>query len=396
MPWASVRTIDAKAPWSFRLFGLSRVEALQAGEENTRIALPAVNGEELITLSRLWQAGTRPAPSAVHQVPLARPDGTLIYRSSAKDLFIASFAYGQFAVVGASGVLGLIDMLDALGTNSVATLSSLGPVFLGTAALIATILFGFVLTFVRYSGFEARTHLQGGVVIRYGLLSRHERFLDRESIAGVVLQRNLAEMLLGRIRLSLLTADSTAQLGSNLVLPSLPLRVVAHVSTAAFGDRTPSAAEADSRFPVVLSSVLWITATFGIPAIVMLAVAGTADYPAYVVLACGALMLAAVYGLGRTLTSRLAVHDRPGLVTVATTHISERRTSVSMPAIHLVTTSSVPGIARMVRIYFYAGMSRRLTCVFFTTEDVLKIQRRLVELSPSVALTKRERTRGRD
>jgi putative membrane protein len=203
-------------------------------------------------------------------------------------------------------------------------------------------------------------------------------------------------MLLGRIRLSLLTADSTAQLGSNLVLPSLPLRVVAHVSTAAFGDRTPSAAEADSRFPVVLSSVLWITATFGIPAIVMLAVAGTADYPAYVVLACGALMLAAVYGLGRTLTSRLAVHDRPGLVTVATTHISERRTSVSMPAIHLVTTSSVPGLARMVRIYFYAGMSRRLTCVFFTTEDVLKIQRRLVELSPSVALTKRERTRGRD
>jgi putative membrane protein len=212
----------------------------------------------------------------------------------------------------------------------------------------------------------------------------------------VLLQRNLAEMLLGRTRLSLLTADSSAQLGANLVLPSLPLKAVASISSAAFGDRTTTAPETGSRLPVVLSSVLWMTATFGIPAGVMLAVAGTTDYPAYMVLACGALILAAVYGAGRTLASRLAVQDQPELVTVGSTHISERRTTISMPAVHVVTTSSIAGIARVARIHFYAGGPRRLTCLFFTTEDVLKIQRRLVELSPSVALKKRERTRGHD
>lgn len=399
MPWSSIRTVDAKAPWSFRLFGLSRVEALQAGEENTRLVLPAVGGEDLTALSLLWQASAGATPSQDEGIPGARetrPEGTLIYRSSAKDLFIASFAYGQFAVVGIGAVLGLADMLNAVGIDSVAALSSLGPVILGAAALLAAVLLGFAITYLRYAGFEARTHQQGGVVIRYGALSRHERFLDGESIAGVVLQRNLAEMLLGRIRLSLLTADSTAQLGSNLVLPSLPLKVVAGISSAAFGDRTATSPVTGSRFPLVLSSALWMTATFGIPAAVMLAAAGTTAYPAYTVLACGAIALAAVYGAGRLVTSRLSVQDQPELVTVATTHISERRTTVSMPAVHVVTTSGIAGIARMVRIYFYAGMPRRLGCLFFRTEDVLKIQRRLVELSPTVALKKRERTRGRD
>jgi putative membrane protein len=360
-----------------------------------------VSGEELATLSRLWQASTRTEPALIHDVPVSggnetQTDGALIYRSSAKDLFIAGFAYGQFAIVGVGAVVGLADVLDAVGISSMGALSSLGPVVLGMAALTAAVFLGFVITYLRYAGFEVRTHLQSGVVIRYGLLSRHERFLDGESIAGVVLQRNLAEMVLGRIRLSLLTADSTAQLGSNLVLPSLPLRVVACISSAAFGDRTTTNPATGSRFPLVLSSVLWIAATFGVSAIVMLAVARTTDYPAYMVLACGAVMLAGVYGVGRALVSRLAVQDQPGLVTVRTTHISERLTTISMPAVHMVTMSSIAGIARVVRIYFYAGMPRRLTCLFFTTEDVLNIQRQLVELSPSVALKKRERNRGRD
>jgi putative membrane protein len=396
IPWASVRTVDSQAPWSFRLFGLCRVEALQAGEENTRIVLPAVNGTDLARLSEFWQAAAPALPTVVHDPPPDPHGGTLIYKSKAGDLLVASFAYGQFAVVGAGAVLGLVDMLDTMGLVSLAVLSSLGPVLLAVVALAATVLFGFLLTFLRYAGFEARTHLQGGVAIRYGLLSKHERFLDSESIAGLVLQRNPAEMLLGRIRLSLLTADSAAQLGANLILPSLPMNVVDGIAKAAFGDRTPSNAAAGSRLPVLLSSIAWLTATFGIPALVMAAVAGTTDHPAYAVPAAGALTLGVVYGLGRALASRFSLEDSPELVTLTTTHISQRRTSISMPAIHFVTVSGFSAVLRMVRIHFYAGMPRRLSSVLFTTEDMLTIQRRLAELSPSVALQKRERTRGRD
>ncbi|MBD4674313.1 hypothetical protein GUG47_00200, partial [Xanthomonas citri pv. citri] len=38
-----------------------------------------------------------------------------------------------------------------------------------------------------------------------------------------VWHRNAAEQLLGRARLSVLTLDSAAQLGGNLVLPSMPV-----------------------------------------------------------------------------------------------------------------------------------------------------------------------------
>ncbi len=55
-----------------------------------------------------------------------------------------------------------------------------------------------------------------------------------------------------------------------------------------------------------------------------------------------------------------------------------------------------PVLTRMTFRWEYSAGELRVVTGLFTTEDVLKIQRRLVELSPSVALTKRERTRGRD
>lgn len=377
--WTRLTVVDTETPWAYRLFRLSIVTVRSGGDDDTVLTLPGIRFADAGHLAALASATEDRVLERDTDSGHVADEGELAYRARAAELIFASFAYGQFLVVGAGVAGGLVDALDTIGAlDGALTAFQAAPVVVAVGAAIVIAIVGLGLTLVRYHGFEVRRH-SGGYRIRYGLLSRRDREIAREAVLGVQAQRNLAEMLFDRVRVSLLTTDSAGQVGSNLVLPSLPRATASAFVASALPHLQPVGILNTSGRGSVGRTVLTGLAVLIAPAIILIST-WQAGLPRGFALAGGALALVLGATAARHLFARLSFDGVR--VTLATHHLVQRQEVLALDAVHLVSAWSLGrGARRIVRTHYFAGRPRALT----TLHDIGAGERIAAALPPASA-----------
>lgn len=387
LAWADVGTVDSRQSWAFARWDLRVLTLSQAGDERTKVHLWAVD-EDLhreVTARAGHTLGTAEADATAEQTAAQTgpAPGILLYRVRLTHLLLASVVYGQFALIGGGAALGVSETLGMFGADAaLARWLPLPPVVWAVAIAVGIVALGLVLTVVRYASFEVRRMPGDRIVISYGLFSTHTRSVSRATTIGVVLQRNIVETLLGRVRLSLLTTDSAAQLGTNLLLPSLPRRVVERLLHEAF-DGDPSTrlltgdrgARAAGTGTVVLAGLI-------ASAILAGGVAAGQGWPPLLVLATGAVVVAVLWPVTVVLCSRLRVDAGSDRVVLLVSHVVQRQTMLSAAAVHIVGTSRLAGHPLFADVCFYAGMPRTFRALRFRPAEVDALSARIAATVP--------------
>ncbi|WP_407358756.1 PH domain-containing protein [Microbacterium sp. LTA6] len=412
IPWHAVRTVESTAPWAHRLFSLVRVRIAQGGDLSTQVTLAGITRElrdTILEYSPVPDTGavepeadadndrperefsaqnaaaalnTPAASRTVRDEATRRPaiatgtSDTVLYRATLLDLVVASILFGRFALIGVAIAFALYEQLERFGLLGILTFFQGGGA-IGFAVFVALVIIGIGITasVVRYARLEVRRVSDGAIIVTYGLVETHERVIDTAAITGVVLQRNILEMLLGRVRLALLTTDTSQQFGANLLLPSLPRATVARILAAGFGDRVPESNLATRRRLPLL------------PALVFAVVTALASALGWWLHSTGvALGLAIVAGLigwavlvvfARPLVTRLDYDTSRGTVALRALFIVDRETYLDALAIHLVNSTVFGGRTRYVTVHYYAGEARQRGSVWFSEQEIDALQNRL-------------------
>lgn len=368
--WQRVGVVDARQSWAFRLCGVHSVTLAQAGDEDRKVQLWGIDRAlrariETLVAERVTTTEEAPAPHAA--AAAAAP----IFRARAHQLLLAGLVYGQFAVLGAAAEFSAWEVLDQLGLwDSLAQTASASPRVLAAAIGALILVGGLALTLLRFGGFTVERDADDAVTIRYGLLSSRTRTIDPHATVGLIVQRNLIEMALGRARLSLLTADSAAQLGTNLVLPSLPRAVVLDIVRTAFdGHESDDAFTMSSSGRASAHSALWLAGTGAVVAAAWWGAALLA-WPPAVTLAATAAVAVVAWAAGRLLASRLTVGPQASHAVLSIQHVSEQRLQVAIPAVHVVDLTRVFAAPPLACVHYYAGMPRALRSLRFSRTDL--------------------------
>nr|WP_158270347.1 PH domain-containing protein [Mycetocola zhujimingii] len=368
LEWHSVGAVNTNAPWAFRLLNLSQVEINQAGDGSTRFLIPAVDEAARRSIESAWAAASR-APSGVKKPPSDAPSDGVIYRSSTSDLLIASVVYGQFAVAGGALAVSAADLLNTVGLPAVTEWAAATPPI--WFALIAAALIsagGLIVTAVRLHGFVV-TRQPGAISLRYGLINRQERSINTDAIAGILVKRNLIESAFGRVRLSLLTRDSSAGSGADLVLPSLPQAIVAQVLREAFVKDAPARHSVIPAHRAMLRSSIAIFVVF-VPSAVLLAVLQHHMTPLYLSMLLSAGLSVVLYCLGWLCTATVASSRSDTAFTVTSPFISEREWRVEISSVHVLSAILVRGEPLLFRVHYYAGRPRSLWFTRLSRRDL--------------------------
>lgn len=399
--WSEVGAVDIRRSWAFRMCGAYAVTIAQAGDDRAKIDIPGVDDAmrmQLLALAgrfgheQVPEGSALPSSSYPVDAQVETRSGEPLYTVRVADLLVASLVYGQFAVIGVLAALAAWQVLDLLGMDGMlAETFRSSPVLTLCVVGAAIVVVGFAITVVRYAGFEVSRAADGQVTIRYGLISTHSRTIDSHATVGVVLQRNFVEMVLGRVRLALLTNDSTMQLGANLVLPSLPRGVVLQLLRVGFEDWTVTEALAATHgIRSIVRSAALLATTMAVPVAVW-HVSSTTRLPVWGrVLLCLAALLVG-WALGRVLCSRLTVDGGGDLVILTTLHIIDRQRILRDTALHVVSAVQPFGRPLFVSAHYYAGMPRALSAFRFRVADVDAVRARVGAHAPLVAAERRRR-----
>lgn len=393
LAWSDIGTVDSRQSWAFRRWGVHSLTLAQSGDERAKLQLWGVDDPTRTRILSL--AGHAVAASATRRAAADEPsgatvEGDLIYRVRSSHLILASLVYGQFAVIGGAAAMAAWEVLGYIdATGALERTISASPVTSAVAIAAVVIVLGFALTVVRYAGFEVRRMPDGRLTIRYGFFSTHARSIAAGATVGVVLQRNLVEIVLGRARLSLLTTDSAAQLGANLVLPSLPRAVVERILRTAFDDQVGHRLLTSSRG----------AGAFGWGTVLLVASAAAGfggwtaiaafDWSPLAAAAGGLLAIVVAWQGSRLLCSRLSVNGDARRVLLTTTHVVQRQSVLSPASVHVVSSTRVLGRRLLVDVHYYAGMARALRAMRFDRADVDALSARVAERRPVTATQRR-------
>lgn len=388
LAWADIGTVDSRQSWAFARWNLRVLTLSQAGDERTKVHLWAVD-EDLhgeVTARAGHALGTvRAAAPTVEEASIQeRPaPGTLLYRVRLTHLLLASVVYGQFALIGGGAALAVSETLGMFGADAaLARWLPLSPLVWAVAIAVSIIALGLVLTVVRYASFEVRRMSGDRIVISYGLFSTHTRSVSRATTIGIVLQRNIVETLLGRVRLSLLTTDSAAQLGTNLLLPSLPRRVVERLLHEAFDEAPSTRLLTGDRGARAGGTGVALLAGLIVAAVLAGWVAAGMEWPPLLVLSTGAGVFAIAWPATVVLCSRLRVDAGSDRATLLVSHVVQRQTVLSTAAVHIVGTSRVAGYPLFADVCFYAGMPRTFRALRFSSAEVDALSARIAATVP--------------
>jgi putative membrane protein len=401
LPWESITAIDANQPLALRLLGIYQVTLVQAGEDVTQIRIRGIGRDMLSAIEDRWERH-RDKDGRRAVVALAPDEGVCVkepgqgvpvppdfevslYRSKVVDLAIASLAYGRFIVLAPAIAFSLWDLAESAGVGNIVMdyVSTASPPVVGAVALVVALLGSVVATIVRFHGFCVSADACDGLVLRYGLMERRRRRIDTSAVVAITLQRNIFEQASGRARLSLLTRDSAGQLGSNLLLPSLPISVIEPILRDRFIGEGKSCML--GRKAPVLSCLLCA----GV--LVVLPVATCLLVTAYTSLVLGWAVLFAVvcfgitYRLGILLTSTLSLDDEGDGVVLHTKFIYERQilmvgtgANAELHAITGLYAGSSPGRRPLlVSVSFYAGGPKQYRAAHCSQKHISAIAARM-------------------
>lgn len=387
LAWTDIAAVDSRQSWAFARWRLFSITLSQAGDERAKVQLWAAD-EDLL---RAVTASAGHALDRAEEAPTeeTEPTGTLLYRVRLGQLLLASVVFGQFAVIGGAAAMAVSEMLQTIGADDlIARWFPLPPAVWGASILGGVVALGLVLTVIRYASFEVRRMHDGRLLISYGLLSTHTRSVSPSATIGVVVQHNIVETLLGRVRLSLLTTDSAGQLGTNLVLPSLPRRVVEQLLREAFHEgRTTRLVTAERGAPALGTSVL-VLAAVGVATALAGWGAAQAGWAPIPVIAVSAAAFGAAWGLSRLLCSGLSVARASDAVVLHVRHVLHRRTVLDAAAVHIVSTTRLGRRPLLAHVCYYAGMPRTFRAPRFTMDDIDTLSARLAQTVP-LATTRR-------
>ncbi|WP_010079937.1 PH domain-containing protein, partial [Micrococcus luteus] len=424
LPWDLVTSVDHRQPWAFQLLGITEVTCTQTGEDGSRVRLDGLAPADLAAFQRhadaaaalgrsaqagssrvediaasrvdddgapADRAGAAPADQA-DRAPTGQADAAdaaapaaVVHRTTLADLLVLSLVYGQVLLLVPPVAFGLMELTDVLGlTERLESLLFSGLGSWPTALLIVAlaVVVGLTATVVKFHGFTVLATPEGRLRIRYGLVSTHERVITPGAVQGVVWHRNAAEQLLGRARLSVLTLDSAAQLGGNLVLPSMPVEraraiVAEHLPEFAGTARRLSTGLATPA--VNLVSLLALAAAF---AGTWVLTAQTWGWPWP--LAAGACLAAAavVAGIIAVATARLYADPAAGLFLTRRITVGERVTAVRATRLHGISahhlhharTPRGRRTAWLPTVFYFAGAPRRAMALVTAPEAVEALQ----------------------
>ncbi len=354
--WENIRVVDVGRPWCYRMFGLAIASLRSGGSDDTVLTIPGIDERRAEEAS--IRAGHAAPPRTGARGAATADTDREVYRASASALLIASLAYGQFAVVAAGIAAAAYDLLDALGVaEATLALFHAGPVIAALASGLIVVMLGFVLTLLRFWAF---TLSRRGEELRltYGLVSRRERVIRPDAIIGVRARRNLVEMCLDPVRVSLLTTDSAEGLGTNLILPSLPRSTVSAILSPGLSGAIPRAMLSRSGRRRIAPALLTVLALVVPPtALVVFLIPVVA--PGWA-LAVGLGVLGALAPVVRAGAARISFDgDR---VVRRIQHLAEQEDAVLIGQVHLVSSirASFVRSIRFVSVHFLAGTPRTL------------------------------------
>jgi putative membrane protein len=397
LPWDLVNSMDDRQPWSHRLFRLTELTCSQTGEDGSRITLEALSPEDLARVQRFAagagvtgatddgvspaeSAGTGPS-TAPESVPAEEATERLIHRMTLVDLTLLCLIYGQVLVLVPPLAFGLMELAELVGLDRamedglMAGLGSWTTMVLLVLAVLGT---GIAATVLKYHDFTVHALPDGRMRIRYGLFSTHQRLIYPSAVQGVVWQRNAVEQLTGRVRLSVLTLDSSSQLGGNLLLPSLPRALAVRLVSQHLPRYRDSSALVSTRVrplawnllaALLLAALVLATWTFTV------SVLGWAS--GWALLGCLVVLLLG-NRLGGVLGTRFSA--APGLFAARRLMLAERVTVVRAARLHGVT--AVFGVFRDRRrprawlptVHYFSGSPRRVTALTSSAKTLAGIQ----------------------
>jgi putative membrane protein len=401
--WRDISVVDIDSPWAFRRFGLSVVSLRSGGQDGAKIDAPGIeqaNVEAIVGLVRCHgapDAESQPSGGKASGAPSPVPGSSdttgrsVVYTARRRDLAAASLIYGHVVVLGTSAVLAVVDMADQMAIlDGVVRVISANPLA-GAVVLCGTVLLGgSVAALVKYHGFTVSSD-SDGLSIRYGWFSTNQRDVRSSAVAGLTARRNLIEMVFDRVRVALVTTDSDAQMGTNLVLPSLPRKQVAQILSTSLTDLPPPALlESSGRGSIVRSLVL--LAATGIPA---LACAWLLHR-----LTAGALVLAAVAAVTLWYVLALSVRLARARFSVvganvgwASSSFADHEVVLAATGLHSVSaTAARAARASLVRVHYFAGRPRTLAALSLSRAVPDQIGRLVQHTSPEIAALRRPPT----
>lgn len=373
LPWKSVASIEVNRDPVRSVAGLVKIVVRASAETDGSVTFDAVPMRvtgDIECLSGLPVSGDpRPFPSREPAAGRSASSRVQVFRATPVDLLVMSLAYGRFALF-VPFALGLyLETADIIGlpdpewvvSRSLSGSPAAQVVWLLSLVALATV-YGYGVTLLRFWGL--RVSLEGSsLVLEGGLFHTRQRVVSLEGVSGLVLRRNIVELLTGRGRLALLTRDASQGLGKNVLLPALKMHEIEARLDLLGGGGARELLLLDSE-SVNAGRVAWIAAArVGFTAVAMttvLAVSNSWHYYVAAIAAATALCIALVNACVTVL--RL---DPGGDCFLYRRGVIWRSTfRIPVGQVHVLRQESRPwdrllGLRRM-HLHFFAAGSRRL------------------------------------
>lgn len=265
LPWSSVVAIEVHRDPVRDMAGCCKVVVRASSGADSGMTLDVVSRalvDAIQHVSGLPVSQDRERDADLDSFRDGKAEEEPIFTASHRDLIVMSFAYGRFALFVpfvAGTYLELADMVKLPDPEWIVArgLSGTLPIqlpWLGGFALIS-VAYGYVVTLLRFWRFRASI-AGSSLLLEGGLLTSQRRTIPLDGVTGVVLHRNVFELLTGRGRLALLTRDADQALGKNVVLPALKMSEI-EARVDALGGRARQLLVLD-RAPLSAGKVWWI------------------------------------------------------------------------------------------------------------------------------------------
>jgi uncharacterized membrane protein YdbT with pleckstrin-like domain len=391
-----IRSVDVDADWVLRLFGLSRLTVWQTGQEPTRIEFRGLTRSVLDEVAQALHDG-RPAeadrePGAGPVQPAAEPVGALLYQASVRDVVTLAFVQGRILVLAPAALLGAWDEARSFGVDQQVAgwLGSLGLLPLAGLAVLAVLVLGVAQTIVRYHGFTVTAAEGSALRLSYGLVRLRQRVIYPSAVMGLVIRRNWLELWTGRGSLSVLTLDSSARLGTNTVLPSVPWQVLCEVVSAHFPNRSITLYVGGQRLRQAMRAMALVLLAAGVPAIALIGLRA-ARRPWWLAIAVALVAYLLARRLLVVLGSRLVTDPVHALASLVTHSVANQQLVVDGTALHGLSVWSIgqadeKSVRRLVSGFLYCGRPRRLAAIRCSLADVELIRTYVTASRPVAGL----------
>lgn len=392
MQWSTVQAIDRRTEWELRLFGLAHLQVAQTGQDEARIEIRGIRAatvEHVLELARAGR-GALPLHDALAATDEPRPGQTL-YRATIGDLVVMSVMFGAAIFAAPAMAFGAWEMAEQFGLQGwfQELVARLQPVTAAIIAAVIAIAISILRTVLAHFGFTVSREGEE-LRIRQGLLITKERVFRESSIQGVVVQRNLLEQCTGRARLWLLTLDGDDHLGQNLVLPSLPIRVVERVAREAFPSRVPISGSLLAARPPVVTALLTTLLALGVLGGVYAACTIRLGWHPAFAGAAALIALATVSAIFRVLLARFEVDRRGELLLLRRSYLTESLRAVDLTSVRRVSARRVPhwlarGTLLLPSAAIYAGKGTTLRALRADASAVELVRATSVAHAPAAA-----------